>query len=178
MPVQSGTLMPDFTLSDPAGRAYSLTELMGPKGLLIAFTCNHCPYAVAVWPRLIALAAEYAPKGIHTVAINPNIHPAYPDDSPARMRIKQAEWRIPFPYVVDADQRVARSYQAQCTPDIYLLSPDRSLAYHGRIDDSWKDPAKVTREELRAALDARLADVPYTDSWLPSMGCSIKWVYT
>ena len=145
-----GTVMPEISLNDPSGTPYTTASLMGEKGLLIVFTCNHCPYAIAVWDRIIKLS-EYAKSlGIETVAINPNINPNYPDDAPDKMLEKIEEWGIPFPYLVDDTQNTAKEYQAQCTPDIYMLNNNQELVYHGRIDDNWKEPDQVTKEELKA----------------------------
>ena len=80
-----GKAMPDFSLADPTGQSFSRSELMGEKGLVIVFTCNHCPYAIAIWERLVALSQDIEPLGINTVAINPNHTPDYPEDSPENM---------------------------------------------------------------------------------------------
>src|SRR3989338_2412320 len=89
-----GTKMPDFKLKDPNGNIFAGEKLYGKEGLLVAFTCNHCPYAIAVWPRLIRLAESAKTLGMSTVGINPNIHPGYPEDAPPRMREKIKEWGI------------------------------------------------------------------------------------
>lgn len=171
-----GTLMPDFELKDPEGKAHRGRELYGKKGLLLLVTCNHCPYALAVWPRSIGLAKRAAELGIATAAVNPNIHPGYPEDSPAKMLEKIREWGIPFPYLVDATQETAKALKAQCTPDIYLFDSSRKLVYHGRIDDNWEDESKVKRHELRSAIEALAAGKPLAAEQRPSMGCSIKWL--
>jgi len=173
--IELGQKMPNFTLNDPSGRTYNHENLIGEKGVLIAFTCNHCPYAIAVWPRLIALSHIAKDLGIETVAINPNINPMYPDDSPEKMAEKISEWNIPFPYLVDETQDVARAYNAQCTPDIYLLDNNGSLVYHGRIDDNWRDEAQVTQQELKIAIEALASGNEIAKTQYPSMGCSIKW---
>lgn len=170
-----GTEMPDFRLKDPLGREYDGRSLYGKKGLLVAFTCNHCPYAIAVWPRLVALSKKAAPLGVATVAVNPNINPAYPDDAPPRMAEKIIEWAIPFPYLVDQSQKAARDFKAQCTPDLYLFDAARRLCYHGRLDDNWKDAGAVKQEELWEAVQALAAGKPAPARQAPSMGCSIKW---
>ena len=173
--VALGTAMPDFKLADPGGRAYEGRALYGPKGLLVAFTCNHCPYAIAVWPRLVRLAAKAKALGVETAAVNPNIHPGYPDDAPAKTTLKIKEWAVTFPYLVDETQAVAREFKAQCTPDLYLYGADRRLAYHGRLDDNWQEEGKVTKEELWDAVQALAAGRPPVTSQRPSLGCSIKW---
>lgn len=167
--------MSSFSLSDPFGTQFSLDSLMGEKGLVIYFTCNHCPYAIGIWNRSIALATLIKPQGINTVAINPNIHPNYPDDSVDAMKIKIEKDSIPFPYLVDDTQEIAKDYNAQCTPDIYVLRPDKRLYYHGRFDDNWKNETAVSETSLKNALDDLLQGKPSPSTQIPSMGCSIKW---
>jgi peroxiredoxin len=172
-----GTEMPKFELKDPYGKLYKSDELFGEKGLLVIFTCNHCPYAIAVWPRVIKIA-EYAKKlGINTVAINPNApNPSYPEDSAEKMKEKIKEWGINFPYLVDETQEVAKEFKAQCTPDIYLFDKKHRLVYHGRIDDNWQDETKVQKEELKEAIEKLSKGEKIPEEQYPSMGCSIKWL--
>ncbi len=173
--VDLGWALPPSQLEDVDGNPVQLHALMGEKGLLVAFTCNHCPYALAVWPRLIRHAATLKRQGVNTVAINPNIHPDFAEDSIPAMREKIAEWGIDFPYLADPSQEVARTFDAQCTPDLYLFDADKKLYYHGRIDDYWKDEAKVTRQELLPAVEAMVAGAPAPQPQHPTIGCSIKW---
>ncbi len=170
-----GSPMPKFDLPDTEGKTFSSAKVAGLKGLLVAFTCNHCPYAIAIWPRLIALSKEAKKWGVKTVAINPNIHPDYPDDAPDMMHNKIHEWGIPFPYLIDETQDVARAFKAQCTPDLYLFDSNHNLAYHGRLDDNWKDESKVTCEELKEAIANLATGKRPNTKQFPSMGCSIKW---
>ena len=170
-----GTKMPPFQLKDPSGREFQGENLYGKKGLLIAFTCNHCPYAIAVWPRLIRLAQYAKTLEINTVGINPNIHPGYPEDAPPRMKEKIKEWGISFPYLVDEAQEIAKVFKAQCTPDLYLFNSGRGLVYHGRFDDNWKEESKVKRQELKEAIENLAAGKSISQTQHPSMGCSIKW---
>lgn len=173
--VPLGSKLPSFDLKDPNGKSFQSQNLCGKKGLLIAITCNHCPYAIAVWPRLIHLANFAKTLEINTVAINPNIHPDYPEDAPDKMLQKISEWKILFPYLVDDTQAVARVLDAQCTPDIYLYDHGQKLVYHGRIDDNWQDEKKVTRQELKTAIENLGNGRPIAKEQFPTMGCSIKW---
>jgi len=170
-----GTTMPDFGLKDPFGKSHKAAQLYGERGLLVVFTCNHCPYALAVWPRVIRLARYGKGMRVNTVAINPNINPDFPDDAPDKMIVKIKELGIDFPYLVDESQKTAEAFRAQCTPDIYLFDKDKKLVYHGRIDDNWKDESAVTREELKEAMNNMAAGRPVEPRQNPSMGCSIKW---
>ena len=169
------TPVPDFSLSSPLGKSYSLNSLMGSKGCIIIFTCNHCPYAIAIWPRIITLSHWAKQNGINTVAINPNIHPNYPEDSPEKMIQKINDWQIPFPYLVDEHQTVAKDYQAQCTPDIYLINNTKQLNYHGRFDDNWQNESAVQTEDLKIAISCMIEKKSIPTTQLPSIGCSIKW---
>ena len=170
------TKMPDFELADPHGKTFKGEDLYDEKGLLLGFFCNHCPYAIAVWPRFIRLAQYAQTIGINTVAINPNINPDYPEDAPDQMVEKIEEWGISFPYLVDEGQNVARAFKAQCTPDIYLFNHERELIYHGRLDDNWKHEKKVKHEELKEAIDNLATGKLQSKNQKPSMGCSIKWL--
>jgi len=173
--VPLGSDMPSFQLQDPDGKNYQSSELPGEKGLLVVFTCNHCPYAQALWPRVIRLAKFAEPLGINTIAINPNINPNYPDDAPEAMKTFIEKMGIPFPYLVDESQEVARVFQAQCTPDLYLYNATGKLVYHGRVDDNWKDESAVTKEELKEAISCLARGEEISSVQKPSMGCSIKW---
>jgi len=173
--VDLGWELPDMQLKTPQGEVTSLREQMGEKGLLVAFTCNHCPYAIAVWPRLIKHAQTLLGMRVHTIAVNPNIHPDFLEDSMPAMQEKIAEWGIDFPYLADESQNVARAFDAQCTPDLYLFDASGKLYYHGRIDDYWKDETKVANEELIPAAEALVAGQPAPQPQHPTIGCSIKW---
>ena len=170
-----GTRLPTFSLEDPEGSVYSSETMMGVSGLMVIFSCNHCPYAIAVWERLVECAQYAQTLGIETVAINPNIHPDFPEDGPQYMVSLSQKYQFGFPYLVDDTQQVAKSYKAQCTPDIYVLDPQQTLVYHGRVDDNWKQPAQVTQYDLRNAITCLGNGEQNVSKQTPSMGCSIKW---
>jgi hypothetical protein len=139
------------------------------------FICNHCPYVQAVEDRLIALANTFQARGVGFVAIMSNDVTRYPDDHPTRMKQRAAQKHYPFPYLYDETQEVARAYGAACTPDLFLFDGQRALVYHGRLDDSWKDPTQVKREYLGDAITAVLDGKKPDSEQLPCMGCSLKW---
>lgn len=174
-PMAVGTPLPPFMLPDTRGRMHTPAQLAGPKGLLVAFTCNHCPYAVAVWERLVRLAQEAAALGIGTAAINPNIHPDYPEDAPEKMAALAQRYGVAFPYLVDAMQESARAFDARCTPDFYLFDAQGQLYYRGRMDDAWQDERRVSRRDLADAMRAMISHMAAPSEQIPSMGCSIKW---
>jgi peroxiredoxin len=173
--VPLGTPCPDFRLRSVDGREFARHDFREKPVLVVLFICNHCPYVQAVEDRIVALAREYGPRGVQLVGICANDPTDYPDDRPERLLARWRELGYGFPYLIDASQDVARAFDAVCTPDIFVYGADRKLAYHGRIDDNWQQPAKVTRRELAGALDALLAGRLPTGTQHPSMGCSIKW---
>jgi peroxiredoxin len=170
-----GTAAPAFSLPGVDGETYSLDSFADAELLVVVFTCNHCPYAIACEDRLIAMQRDYRGKGVQLVAINPNDAVNYPADSFEKMKERAADKSFPFPYLHDETQEVARAYDAACTPDVFVFDGDRKLLYNGRIDDNWQEPDKVSRHELRELLDAALRGQTVDFEHTPSMGCSIKW---
>lgn len=171
-----GTSAPDFSLSECDGGTVSLADLSGKEALLVIFMCNHCPYVKHVADGVKALTDDYLAKGVSVVAISSNDADEYPDDSPAAMSSEKQTRGYGFPYLYDADQSVAASYAAACTPDFYLFDKDLKLAYRGQMDSSRpKSEIPVTGEDLRAALDAVLAGQAPSADQRPSLGCNIKW---
>jgi peroxiredoxin len=170
-----GTPAPAFSLQGVDGKTYSLDSFEDAKLLVVIFTCNHCPYAQALEQRFIELQNDYGPKGVKLCAINPNDDRSHPEDSFAHMQARARANGWNFPYLRDDTQRVARAYDAACTPDIFVFDAQRKLAYNGRCDDSWKDASKVTKRDLRRALDQLLAGGAVDFEVQPALGCSIKW---
>lgn len=173
--VPLGSPAKDFKLLGVDGRQYSLESFKGKKLLVIVFMCNHCPYVKATISRLIEIQKDYRERGVQLVGINPNDDEAYPEDSFENMKKYYENWGVNFPYLRDECQEIARSYDAVCTPDIFVYGPERKLLYRGRIDDNWQDEAKVTRRDLRDTIEAILEGKPVSEDQYPSMGCSIKW---
>ena len=176
-----GSPAPDFNLriANPnvdarEGDVRSFHDYADAKLLVVVFTCNHCPYAMHIEDRLIALARDLAPRGVEFVAINPNDAEAYPEDSFENMVARAEEKSYPFPYLHDEDQSVARAYSAACTPDFFVFDERRLLVYRGRMDDGTPKRPQTTTE-LKDALESLLAGKPAPEEQIPSIGCSIKW---
>ena len=178
-----GTPAPDFSLTDTTGRTVARGDFAG-RPLLVMFICNHCPYVKHVAPELARIGRDYgATVGI--VAIQSNDTDAYPDDGPDKMREEVEQRGYTFPYVLDSDQSVAKAYTAACTADFFLFSRYHKLVYRGQLDGT--RPHRVSSgnydardgeahgADLRAALDAVIAQEAVAEEQLPSMGCNIKW---
>lgn len=170
-----GDKCPDFSLPAVDGKTYSRDGLLeGKKGLVVVFSCNHCPYVRAYEDRMIALAKETAPKGIAWAAVCSNDAERYPDDSFEEMKKRAEEKGFPFPYLHDETQEVARAFDAAATPEFYLFDAAGKLAYHGRLDDEMEED-KVTKRYLADAIEALLAGRPADPAKTHAIGCTIKW---
>ena len=173
--LELGTIAPHFRLRDADGTLVSLDQYIG-FGFLIAFLCPHCPFVKHVRPAFSAFAREYQEKGLAVIAINSNDAEAFPDDGPAGMKKEAEEAAFTFPYLIDADQSVAKSFKAACTPDFFLFDVNHKLIYRGQFDSSRPgNDSPVTGADLRAAADALLAGTAPDALQKPSIGCNIKW---
>ncbi|NND45348.1 MAG: thioredoxin family protein, partial [Xanthomonadales bacterium] len=135
-----GEPAPDFELPGVDDKTWSRDDCAGPRGLLVMFISNHCPYVKAIRPRLVRDARRLGELGIHSVAIMPNDTVNYPEDSFSRMQEVAREFAFPFPYLLDETQQVARAYGAVCTPDFFGYNSDLELQYRGRLDAGGADP--------------------------------------
>ena len=171
-----GTAAPDFSLPNVDGRVLSLEDVVGERGTVVMFICNHCPFVKHVADQLAALGRDYLPRGLGVVAISSNDVSAHPADSPEQM-VHEAEDRgYVFPYLYDESQEVAQAYHAACTPDFFLFDGDKKLVYRGQLDASRPgNDIPVTGADLRAAIDAVLGRQPVAAEQRPSLGCNIKW---
>jgi len=171
-----GWKAPDFDLPGVDGQRYSLDNLKGPKGLLVMFICNHCPYVKAVRQRIVRDARALMQYGIHCVAISANDAAQYPEDDFAHMQQIAIEWGLPFPYLYDESQAVAKAYGAVCTPDFFGFNANLELQYRGRLDASRKETAPDdARRELFEAMKLIAETGHGPAEQIPGMGCSIKW---
>ena len=171
-----GKTAPDFRLPATDGKTYSLSDVAGPKGVVIAFICNHCPYVLAVLDRIIRDARELSDHGVGFAAICSNDSSTHPADSFVNMVAIASQREFPFPYLHDEDQSVARSYEAVCTPDFFGFNGEKKLQYRGRLDASRSSAGpEELRRDLYEAMIAIAATGEGPRDQISSMGCSIKW---
>jgi peroxiredoxin len=175
-----GWQAPDFNLADVShrgvdGNLVSLDLAMGKNGLLVMFICNHCPYVKAILPRLIYDVSELKMLGVNTVAIMSNDPTEYPEDSVENMQIIAREMDFPFPYLLDANQQVAKDYGAVCTPDFFGFNNKGQLQYRGRFDESRKETAPNSSRDLFKAMKQIAETGQGPQEQIASIGCSIKW---
>jgi len=178
-----GSPAPEFSLPATDGSTVSKIAFDG-KPLLVMFICNHCPYVKHLAGQIKSVSDDYAAK-VGIVGIQSNDTKDYPDDSFEKMKEEVESRGYAFPYLLDADQTVAKAFTAACTPDFFLFDSNHCLAYRGRFDetrptriesgvyDSTQTPS--TGIEIRAAIDAVLAGKQPAEKQYPAMGCNIKW---
>ncbi len=166
---------PEFSLPATDGKIYSLADIAGPNGTLLAFICNHCPYVKSIADRLVDEAVRLQDAGIGVAAICANDAASYPEDSFGNMKRFASDHGFTFPYMHDESQQVARSYDAVCTPDFFGFNKDLQLQYRGRLDESRTVLVPDARRELYEAMMqvAETGQGPHEQ--IASMGCSIKW---
>jgi peroxiredoxin len=165
----------DFDLPGTDGKRHTLASVRGPKGLLVMFICNHCPYVKAIRERIVRDCKELAAHGIGSVAIMANDPVDYPEDSFENMQRVAREFDFPFPYLLDESQDVARAYEAVCTPEFFGYNADLELQYHGRLDASKTAPVASARRELYEAMVAIARTGRGPADQTAALGCSIKW---
>jgi len=170
-----GRKAPDFRLPGTDGRIWSLADLRGPKGTLVVFICNHCPYVKAIVSRLVRDAGDLAAEGIGVAAICSNDARAYPEDSFAKMKDFARSHGFTFPYLHDETQNVARAFGAVCTPDFFGFNGADELQYRGRLDASKTTLVADAPRELYQAMTAVARTGQGPAEQIPSIGCSIKW---
>lgn len=172
-----GTVAPDFSLPDTvSGQVVNLADHKSDKATVIMFICNHCPYVKHVQHELAKLGHDYQPKGVSFMAISSNDVEQYPEDGPDKMKEFAETVGLPFPYLYDETQEVARAYTAACTPDLFIFDKDLKCVYRGQLDDSRpRNDAPVNGRDIRKALEAILSDGEVDPNQKPSMGCNIKW---
>jgi len=165
----------DFALRGVDGKTYTLGDVRGPKGTLVAFICNHCPYVKAVIGRVVEEAKALYDIGIGSIAIMPNDTVAYPADSFDNMKVFARQHGFTFPYVIDETQAAARAYGALCTPDFFGFNAEDELQYRGRLDASRTTLVANARRDLFEAMKLIADTGRGPPEQLPSAGCSIKW---
>ncbi len=166
----------NFDLLSTKNQMVSLNNIRGKKGTLVMFICNHCPYVKAVIKDIVIDTTLLKKIGINSVAIMSNDINNYPEDSFENMDKFAEEHNFNFPYLIDKDQKIAKSYGAVCTPDFFGFNSNLQLQYRGRIRELKElKPTSAGDSELNIAMNliAKTGEGPKNQN--PSMGCNIKW---
>ena len=166
----------DFNLLSTEKKKISLDMVKGDNGTLVMFICNHCPYVKAVIKDIVEDVKFLEDLGIKSVAIMSNDVKNYPEDSFENMISFSKLHNFSFPYLIDDTQKVAKDYDAVCTPDFFGYNKNLELQYRGRIREL-KDLKPVTQgdSDLRTAMKLVAKSGKGPKNQIPSMGCNIKW---
>jgi len=165
-----GSAAPGFQLTTTDGKPFSLADAeKANKAVVLMFIATKCPVSNAYNDRMRDIAAEYGKKGILFVGINSN-----KTESESEVKSHAREHGFGFTLAKDPGNKVADLYDAQHTPEIFVVAPDGKLVYHGRIDENQEEPAKVASPDLKNALNNILAGQPVAKAQTKAFGCSIK----
>ncbi len=183
LPALAGEYNPVLSIGDAApawsalpgvdGKEHSLADLKGKEAVVIVFTCNSCPYAVDYEERLIAFSKKHCgPQGkVALVAVNVN---TVEEDRLPAMKTRAAQRNFNFPYLFDESQKIARDYGATFTPEFFVLSQQRKIAYMGAMDDN-TDAAKAKIHYVEAAVEAVLAGKSPEVKETVAVGCQVRY---
>jgi peroxiredoxin len=166
----------DFSLLNVDGRMVSLADYPGAKGFVVVFTCNHCPFAKLYPQRFNDFYSKYASQGVPLIAISSTDTVMYEEDTFSRMRVKATKEHFAFPYLWDANQSVAKNFDAQRTPHAYVIWKEKGkwvVKYNGAFDDNGANPEKVQEPYVVNAVEALLAGKKVTVKETQSIGCQI-----
>ncbi len=175
---QVGDKAKDFKLINIDGEYVSMADYKDAKGFIVIFTCNHCPYAKLYEDRIIGLDQKFKAKGYPVIAINPNDSVKQPEDSYSNMIARANDKGFTFPYLLDADQSIAKTYGATRTPHVFLLQKDGKkyvVKYIGAIDDNAKIPDEVEEKWVEEAIASVREGNDPDPNFTKAIGCSIKW---
>ena len=165
--VADTTSVSAFRLPDSAGQPTDV----GPHDSLtvVCFLGTECPLARLYGPRLTTMAREY--PQVRFFGINSNRQ-----DSIADLQHYVKAHGIDFALLKDHGNRVADQFQAERTPEVFLLDAGFRVRYRGRIDDQYipgvarKEPTRHDlKEALQELLDRKPVSVPRTNA----AGCII-----
>jgi peroxiredoxin len=173
-----GKTAPAFNLKNIDGKMVSLNNYTDAKGVIVIFTCNHCPYSKMYEDRIVALDAKFKGQGFPVVAINPNDPTQYPEDDLANMKKRAKKKGFTFPYLVDDSQDIAKAYGATRTPHVYLVQNQGGnfvVSYVGAIDDNAQDEKGVGTKFLEDAIAKISAGQSPEPAHTKAVGCGIKW---
>lgn len=177
--ISVGDVAPDFELTGTDGELHSFASVKDangndPKGYIVTFTCNTCPYAVGYETRLAELHDKMSAKGYPVIAIQPNDTDLKPEDGMEGMIQRKKDRNFNFVYLLDEGQKVYPKYGASKTPETYLVDANKVVRYHGAIDDSPQDPASVTVKYVENAIAAIEKGEEPNPATVKAIGCSIK----
>ena len=169
-----GWKAPQFNLPSTKGSDFSLQSAKGENGTLIMFICNHCPYVRSIENKISIETQRLKDINVNSIAFMSNDQSAYEEDHDQFLLKQISRAKFKFDYIVDNTQSIAKSFDAQCTPEFFYFNNEKKLKYRGRLDSNGKSPS-MGDPELYSAVEECIAKGYCSNQQYPSMGCSIKW---
>jgi mono/diheme cytochrome c family protein/peroxiredoxin len=162
----------DFSLPDSAGKLQRLDDLAGKRATIIVFLSTDCPMSNSYIESIQEMASTYESKGVKVILANPNAQ-----ETPEQVARHASDFHIRLPVVRDTKLELTDALGARATPEAFLLGPERTVRYRGRIDDQYISRLKRRegnpRHDLREALDELLAGKPISRAETEPLGCPI-----
>jgi len=165
-----------FLLKSVSGEFIGMSTFPEAKGMIVVFTCNHCPFAKLYPERMSELHRKYAPKGIPLLAISSTDTVLFEEDGFLEMQKVAQQQGFEFPYLFDAEQTVVQDFGAQKTPHAFVLSRSEEgweIVYSGSIDDNGADPSAVKHRYVEDAVKSVLKHKKVKVVSTSSIGCFI-----
>jgi peroxiredoxin len=174
---QIGDAVADFSLKNIDGSSVSLATL-NTSGVILVFTCNHCPYAKAYENRIIDLDKKYKSMGYPVLAINPNNVGSAGEDGSDENKKMASEKGFTFPYLKDENQAVTNAFGAKRTPTAFVLKKENDkfiLKYAGAIDDNSQSAESATKKYVEQAIGELILGKNVSITSTKAIGCGIKF---
>ncbi len=138
------------------------------------FITNDCPVSNYYSHEIRRICEDYATKGVGCALVYTD--PTMTDEQARQHSTEYGHGE--YPKIVDRTHALVKATGAAINPTAVVVRPDESIAYRGRIDNSFaaigKQRRVVTEHDLRDALDAVLAGKPVAKQEAPPIGCYIQ----
>lgn len=165
-------IAPNFELADQDGKIHRLTDYRG-KVVVLEWINPDCPFVKRhhqTKTTMVDLATAYADKDVVWLAINSTHY-----FNVEKNKQIAAEWNIPYPILDDSAGAVGKAYSATRTPEMFIISPEGAILYHGAIDDDPKGDKETPLNYVQAALEAILSGSPIETPRTAPYGCTVKY---
>ncbi len=159
--------LPNFAAPTLDGKGLTKSSFKGKMGLFV-LADTQCPCVKAIEGRVSDLAKKYGARGLRVAYVF-----SMPGEKPLAIARYMQEHQIPFPAILDRDQRILKMLDGRCSSEVYLSDKAGILRYHGRVDDSTFDPKAVKSRDLENAIVALVKNKRVTKNEVPAMGCAI-----
>ena len=160
----------DFKLRSHEGREWSSDEFAETELVVVAFLGTECPLVKLYGPKLQELQDKYGEK-IAVIGINSNTQ-----DSMTEMTAFANRHNIKYPMLKDVGNVIADQFEAERTPQVFLLDADRKIRYQGRFDDQYSVGEvrdKASKHFLRNAIEEIMEGEEVSVSETEVVGCHI-----